>query len=178
MRRRDFLTTTGAVCAAAVMGRGAVGADAASAEPFHLKFAPHFGMFAASAGPDLVDQLKFAADHGFRAWEDNTMPTRSVSDQERVAAAMPKLGIEMGTISALGKFGYEVHFAGDDRDLREKVLAQITTTLETSKRVNAKWMTVVCGNLDPKLPLNYQTANAVDLLLRACDIVEPHGVTM
>ena len=34
---------------------------------FNLKYAPHFGMFEASAGEDLLDQLKFGADAGFRA---------------------------------------------------------------------------------------------------------------
>lgn len=153
-------------------------AESASAEPFHLKLAPHFGMFASLAGADLVDQLKFAADQGFRAWEDNTMPTRSVEDQTRVAAAMQRLGIEMGTISALGKFGYEVHFAGDDADLRAKVLEQIKSALDVAQRVNAKWMTLVLGSLDPKLNMNYQTANCIDLLRRVCDVVEPQGVTM
>ena len=37
--------------------------------PFKLKYAPHFGMFRNHAGDDPVDQLKFAADQGFRAWD-------------------------------------------------------------------------------------------------------------
>ena len=40
---------------------------------FTLKYAPHFGMFGNHAGNDPVDQLKFAADEGFHAWEDNGM---------------------------------------------------------------------------------------------------------
>ena len=35
---------------------------------FHLKYAPHFGMFKHSAGDDPLDQLRFAADQGFTAW--------------------------------------------------------------------------------------------------------------
>jgi hydroxypyruvate isomerase len=41
--------------------------------PFKLKYAPHFGMFKHSAGADPVDELKFAADEGFTAWEENGM---------------------------------------------------------------------------------------------------------
>ncbi|MCA9259774.1 MAG: xylose isomerase, partial [Planctomycetales bacterium] len=40
---------------------------------FHLKYAPHYGMFKHHAGDDYLDQIKFAADQGFRAWEDNGM---------------------------------------------------------------------------------------------------------
>ena len=40
-------------------------------ERFKLKYAPHFGMFKHHAGPDAIDQLKFMADEGFRALEDN-----------------------------------------------------------------------------------------------------------
>lgn len=46
---------------------------------FKLKYAPHFNMFAHSAGEDYVDQLRFAAEVGFTAWEDNGMPKREVA---------------------------------------------------------------------------------------------------
>jgi hydroxypyruvate isomerase len=180
MHRRTFLQSTASAATAAACGSflTAQAAEPAGSKAFHLKFAPHFGMFAASAGDDFVDQLKFAADEGFRAWEDNQMPTRTVEDQKRVAAAMTRLGIEMGTISCLGKFGYEVHFAGDDAEARNEVLTLIGKAVEVARRVNGKWMTVVLGGLDPKLPMGYQTGNCIDLLLRCCDIVEPHGITL
>ena len=44
---------------------------------FKLKYAPHFGMFENSAGKDLFDQLKFMADQGFTALEDNGMMGRT-----------------------------------------------------------------------------------------------------
>ena len=66
-----------------------------------MAFAPHFGMFSASAGEDLVDQLRFASDQGFYAWEDNPMKDRNVADQKRVADELERLGMRMGVISAL-----------------------------------------------------------------------------
>ncbi len=182
--RRAFLQATAAATTAAVTSAivtawpGAVQAAASDAKPFRMKFAPHFDMFKVLGGADFVDQLKFAADQGFRAWEDNKMPTRTVDEQNRLAKAMQSLDIEMGTISAAGPLGYEVTFAGDDEDKRKAVLDEIRKSVEVAKRVNTKVMTVVCGNLDPKLPMTYQTANAIELLLRACDIVEPAGVAM
>jgi hydroxypyruvate isomerase len=175
--RRTFLQAGAAAAVSGAFSRAAFAADQ-GAKPFHMKFAPHFGMFQSLAGKDLVDQLKFAADEGFRAWEDNQMPTRSVEDQQRVAKAMQSLDIEMGTISAMGKLGFELTFASDDTDVRKAVLDELTTSIEVARRVNAKVMTVVLGTLDPKLPFDYQTANVIDLLLRACDVVEKHGITM
>ena len=47
---------------------------------FGLRYAPHFGMFRAHAGNDLVDQLKFMKDEGFTALEDNGMKGRTVAE--------------------------------------------------------------------------------------------------
>jgi hydroxypyruvate isomerase len=50
--------------------------------------------------------------------------------------------------------------------------------VEAAKRVNAKWMTVVPGYFERKLPMGVQTANVVDALRRGAEIFEPHGLTM
>lgn len=144
---------------------------------FNLKYAPHFGMFSHHAGEDLVDQLKFAAERGFTAWEDNGMKGRSVADQKRVGEAMEKLGIEMGVFVATADFG-NVTFARKDEEVWEKVLQDIRDSVEVAKRVNAKWMTVVPGRYDEKLAWGYQMANAVELLKRCSEILEPHDMTM
>lgn len=65
-----------------------------------------------------------------------------------------------------------------DEDLVENFLRQIRESLELAKRVNAKWMTVVPGNEVPHLHPSYQTANVIDALRRAVEILEPHGVAM
>lgn len=143
-----------------------------------MAFAPHFGMFEASAGKDLVDQLRFAADEGFHGWEDNAMKDRSAEEQSRLADAMERLGIRLGVISALRGVWKKVSFAGDDSDIRDEVLRAMHDIVPVAQRVNAKFLTVVVGLEDPKLPRDYQTANCIDLLKRCCDIVEPHGLVM
>ena len=86
MRRREFLASSTAMAAIASVATSTnPSVDASSkAEPhtFKLNYAPHFNMFRNSAGEDLIDQLKFAADHGFTAWEDNGMKSRPVDLQE------------------------------------------------------------------------------------------------
>jgi hydroxypyruvate isomerase len=176
MRRRKFFSaTTAAACLALPDGWCA---EAKAAEPFTLKYAPHFGMFQKSAGEDLLAQLRFAADHGFRAWEDNPMMDRDVETQLKIAKEMERLQMEMGVISALKGIWKQVNFAGDGAALRDNVLARMKAVVQVAKRVNATCLTVVCGLSDPKLPLGYQTANCIDLLNRCCDIIEPHGLTM
>lgn len=143
-----------------------------------MAFAPHFGMFAESAGEDLVDQLRFAYDHGFRAWEDNPMKDRSVEDQTRIAREMERLGMRMGVISALRGVWNGVNFAGDDKTVRDAIVAALQPVVEVARRVNARFLTVVPGLEDPKLPRDYQTVNCIELLRRCCDLVEPHGLVM
>ena len=177
MHRRDFLHTSLAAGALAWSGLGQ-GASAANAKrEFQLKYAPHFGMFRNSAGDDLVDQLKFAADQGFTAWEDNGMKRRPVDLQQKIADAMEKLNMQMGVFVATVSFK-DVTFCGDDKALRERVLQDIRDSVEVAKRVNAKWMTVVPGVYHKKLEWDYQTANCVELLRQCCEILEPHNLVM
>jgi len=144
---------------------------------FKLKYAPHFGHFKHSAGAEYVDQLKFAADAGFTAWEDNGMPKRDIATQEKVAAEMQRLNIEMGVFVATGSFT-DVTCAGDDENAKQAVLDDLKNAVEVAKRVHAKWCTVVPGLYDLKLAWDYQTANVIEMLKRCCDIVEASGLIM
>ncbi len=135
-------------------------------------------MFKESAGEDLINQLKFASDQGFVAWEDNLMKERPVEIQEKIAAAMDRLGMEMGVISATRDVNNRVHFAGTDESARTAALDAVRQAIDVAHRVHAKWMTVVPGLADAKLLRDYQTANCVDLLRRCCDLVEPHGLVL
>jgi hydroxypyruvate isomerase len=148
---------------------------------FNLHYAPHFNMFRHAAGEDEIDQLKFAADQGFTAWEDNGMRRKPIELQEKIAKTMEQLGMQMGVFVAHGSIG-KLTFARRDKDVWDSVLKDIKESVEVAKRVNAKWMTVVPGNVDEsgrdRLAMGYQTANAIELLRRCADIFEPHGLVM
>jgi hydroxypyruvate isomerase len=90
---------------------------------------------------------------------------------------MDRLGMTMGVFVAHGSFG-EPDFASGKKDLREKVLNNIRASIEVAKRVNAKWVTVVPGSLDPRLEPDYQTANVIDTLKYCAEICEPAGLVM
>lgn len=177
MNRRDFIASTGALGAAATIGLGQTERSKRS-EPFSVKFAPHFGMFRHHAGDDSISQLEFAADAGFSAWEDNGMGGRSIEDQTKIARAMERLGIEMGVFVLNPSTAWAPSFSRNNKDDMEKFLQEARDAVETAKRVNAKWATVVLGTRHPRIDLSYQTAYAVEMLRRASDILMPAGLTM
>ena len=176
--RRTFLAAGLAATAAGGVASRAGRAQGAEAKGrFKLKYAPHFGMFKNSAGKDLIDQLKFMADQGFTALEDNNMGGRPVDEQEKVAKAMQRLGIEMGVFVATKDFQNPTLASGKKDDL-EPVLADVRAAVEVAKRVNAKWCTIVPGCRDHKLEPDYQTANVIEGLKRMSAICEPSGLVM
>jgi hydroxypyruvate isomerase len=186
MKRRDFLAaglSAGMVLAAGesmlAANAQATGAPAQAGgkRQFKLKYAPHFGMFKEHAGEDLIDQLKFMADQGFTALEDNGMKGRPVEVQEKIAREMARLGMTMGVFVATGDFN-NVTFASDKKEDRDKILKDMRDSLEVAKRVNARWCTVVPGRYDLRLEWNYQTANVIETLKRCAEICEPAGLVM
>ena len=71
MQRRDFLLGGLAAGAATMASPSTAAQEAGAKRQFKLRYGPHFGMFRHSAGDDLLDQLRFMADQGFTAFEDN-----------------------------------------------------------------------------------------------------------
>lgn len=164
-----------AVAATSSTGRSTTPKDGST---FNLNYAPHLGMFKEHAGPDPVDQLNFMADEGFRAFEDNGMKGRSIAVQEAMAKAMADRGMQMGVFVAHTIFWKEPNLASGREDWREQFLTEIQESVEVAKRVNATWMTVVPGHVDLRSDMGYQTANVVESLRRASDLLAPHGLVM
>lgn len=183
MQRRDFLKKSALTSAGITIG-GMLLANSESPIPnhespkFRLRYAPHLGMFKHSAGDDPIDQLKFMADQGFTAFEDNGMKGREVGLQEKMAKTMSDLGLQMGVFVAHKIYWKEPNLASGKKEWRDEFLEDIRTSVECAKRVNATWMTVVPGHLDLRQDMGYQTANVVETLRRACEILEPHGIVM
>ena len=190
MNRRTFLQTTTAAAATSATLTAHQSQANDENDSFHLKYAPHFGMFRNSAGNDFEDQLQFAADQGFTAWEDNGMAGRSVEDQERIAARMQQLGMTMGVFVAYASFDAPT-FAVRNDDTWDEIVSQMRDAVEVASRVNARWITVVPGSVDqqpnsdnwnryggPRLSEGYQTANVIELLKRCAAVFEPHDLVM
>lgn len=177
MDRRDFVGAVGATALGGAAFRQ--GRAQRSAPTFSLDFAPHFGMFRQSAGADVLAQLQWMHAEGFRSLEDNGMRGRPVAEQERIGAEMRRLGMRMGVfVLNPGTAFNKVTFAAGEEEFRTSFLADVDASIEVARRVNAKWMTVVMGDIAHRLEPEYQTANAVALLREASTRLEPHGLVM
>jgi len=182
--RRIFLRSAFAAAVAAAsppLARAAPAAQAAAGAParrFRLAYAPHFGMFQQHAGPDLVAQLEFMAAEGFTAFEDNGLGERPVQAQERIGATLARLRMRMGVFVAHKIDWKEPTLTLPDQGKRDAFLADIRASVDVAKRVDARWMTVVPGHVDPRLHLDFQTANVVETLKQAAAVLEPHGLVM
>lgn len=186
MKRKTFLKNS--LFAATALTTGTVFADPKRAgsqvsdllkkHDFKLKYSPHFGMFEHHAGRDLLDQIQFMSDIGFRGLEDNGMKGRNRRTQEQIGQKLVDLDMEMGVFVAHSIYWNEPSLSTGDPEYLDQFLEEIKESVEVARRVNARWMTVVPGHVDKRLALDYQELNVIDALKRAAEILEPHGLTM
>ncbi len=182
MDRHTFIKNTSLAGAAAlVFGIADPVASSARSQkkekPFNMKFSPEFGIFKEVVGKDVIDQIKWGYDQGFRSWENTGLKNRPVQEQESISKTVQQLGMEFGQFVGTMNFK-EVTFAGRNQNIRENVLKEVRDSVEIAKRMNTKFIHNVLGMSDPKLPWDFQMANAIELLKRVADIYEPHGIVM
>ncbi|MFK7811894.1 MAG: hydroxypyruvate isomerase family protein [Maribacter sp.] len=182
MKRRSFIQKTALSTGALSISSAAIGAQLATsnfqAHQFNLKYAPHLGMFKNTAGEDPIDQINFMADQGFTAFEDNGMMKRDIALQAKMGETLAKRGMTMG-VFVVDKGGNMANtLTAGKQEYIDIFLDGCKKAVEVAKRVNAKWMTVVPGGFERKLPIGIQDANVIEALKRGAEIFEPHGLTM
>jgi len=149
-----------------------------SNEPFHLNYAIHQGMFKNLGGDDVIDQIKFAYDQGFRSIEDNGMMGRTPELQTKIGDTLAKLGMNMG-VFVVEKGGNSANtLAAGKQEYIDIFLKGCRGAVEVAKRVNAKWVTVVPGDFERNLPIGIQTGNVVEALRKGAEILEPNKIVM
>ena len=174
MNRRSFLSS-GAVAAAL----GASAAEGQSNAPkFKLKYAPHPGMFKNSAGDDILDQIRFSADQGFTAWEDNGAGRRPVDIQNKIGETIDKLGMTMGVFVSFGDFETNDFVTRSDKEYQDEIRKNMRDAVEVAKRVTAVWTTVVPNSVNQKLAPGFQRANCIANLRAMAEVCEPAGLVM
>lgn len=166
-----------------VLGATAFGAAAPlfAATPkrkFKLKFAPHLGQFVGLAGQSIESQLEFMAAEGFTVLEDNRMMERPIAEQETIARTLQRLGMSLGVfVVAVGGNENRLFTTGHEDNLKMFAKA-CQDAVAVAKRVNAKWLTVVPGVFERKLPIGIQTANAIDVLRAGAGVFERENLVM
>lgn len=182
MDRKNFIKNSLLTGSAVLTGAGAMANSGpkkkSTQQNFKLNYAPHFGMFRHHAGDDLLDQLTFMAERGFTALEDNGLMGRDPEMQKKIGDQLAKLDMDMGVfVIDKGGNGANTFAAGKDEHTEIFVNA-CKEAVEVAKRVNAKWMTVVPGNFERRLPMDIQTSHVIETLRRGAEIFEPHGLVM
>ena len=175
MRRRTLLSTSLAAGAGLAFQGSAIGANAPK---FKLKYGPHPGMFRNSAGEDIVEQIRFAADQGFTGWEDNGAMGRTSELQDKIGAALSAGGMTMGVFVAYADFRTSDFVTKTDNDFKESLRQVCRKAVETSKRVGAKWTTVVPGMVNNRIDPWFQMATCIENLKVMAEICEPAGLVM
>lgn len=190
LNRRAFAGTVTTIAAAGTAGAFSTPTETAG-ESFKLLYAPGFRHFVNSAGKDPIDQIQFMHDNGFRAIEDNSMMNKDPALQQRIGDKLASLDMTMGVfVTGFGMYSHMLtsNIMGDKnrgkgvkpdpKAVRAELRKTCEKAIETSKRVNAKWTTVVLGAHNPHLDYDYQFANTVDNLKFCSEIMEPHGLVM
>lgn len=184
MERRRFLQqnilATGAlVTSTSLMANAQSAAQQLEPTPFQLKYAIHDGMFSDTVGDDFIEQIKYAHSIGFRAIEDNGMMDRSVAMQQKIGDTLAQLGMEMGVfVISFDHWPLQTSMTSGSLEWRNKFIQYCKDAVEVAKRCNAKYMTVVPGNYDRRLPMDIQTAHVIETLRPGAAILEAHNLVM
>lgn len=188
MNRIDFIKSSFAAAGAIVAGSSlnAVAApgnlqnneSSLAGKTFNLDYAPHEGMFKNSAGSNFLDQIRFMHDQGFRSIEDNGFLKRPVEEQTKIGELLAKLGMRMGVFVVDGGDNWKTSLTTGKKEFKDKFVETCKLSVEAAKRCNAKWMTVVPGFYERKLPYGNQFANVIDAMRAGAEIFEPHNLVM
>lgn len=187
MNRIDFLKNSLAGAAAIVAGssldvlassKNAETDDLAAGKTFNLDYAPHQGMFKNSAGDDFLDQIRFMYDQGFRSIEDNGYLKRPVEEQSKIGDLLAKLGMRMGVFVVDSGDNWKTSLTTGKKEFKDNFVDTCKRSVEAAKRCNAKWLTVVPGFYERKLPYGNQFANVIDAMRAGAEVFEPHGLVM
>ncbi|GHC66879.1 TIM barrel protein [Roseibacillus persicicus] len=174
MKRRNFITTTGTALALAGASKGLAQEASETSEttaPFKALFAPNASHFGGGETIDsYLDAMKKAYENGFRAWEDNWLTRRPVSDQEKIGSFLRDNQMTMGV--SVVTTGSGARWFDPTKEQVDQIIKDCHTAVELSKRVGHKWFTLIPGSRDESKPLPAQMKGCVDLLNRCSDIFE------
>lgn len=183
MNRSEFIRDASLLMAGSAWAFGSTTAgtklsSTTSMKTFNLDYAPHHGLFKNHAGANFLDEIQFYYEQGFRSIEDNGFLARPLEEQKKIGALLQKLGMRMGVFVVDGGQNWMTSLASGKPEFTEHFLKTCRQTVEAAKICKAKWVTVVPGYFDRKIPYGNQFAHIVDALRQAAAIFEPHGIVM
>ncbi len=180
---RNSMLATGSMVAASTINAFAAPEPVNNSAPqkgktFNLDYAPHEGMFSNLGGKTFLDQIQYMYDQGFRSIEDNGYLKRSKEEQTKIGDLLAKLGMRMGVFVVDGGDNWKTSLTTGKKEFKDHFIATCKLSVEAAKRCNAKWLTVVPGFYERRLPYGVQMANVVDAMRAGAEIFEPHQLIM
>ena len=181
MERRNFLKQNVLVGGSLLAGSSLLAQntktnDLLDSTPYKLHYGIHDGMFENLAGPNFIDQIKYAHSIGFTAIEDNGMMGRTPEMQQKIGDTLAALGMQMGVFVVNFSINDKINLTTGSVEWKDKFTASCKEAVEVAKRTNAKWMTTVPGNFDRRLPMDIQTGNVIEGLRPGIEILEKNNL--
>lgn len=183
MHRRSFITKSAAAAALAGAGSSTFGSTVLQDQQksnsafFKLRYAPGFGTFNELAGKDLIDQIKFCNDQGFRAMFDNGFMGKPADQQEKIVAEINRRNMKLGPFVLYADFSKE-SMVLKDGEIRQMLVDKVKAGVEVCQRHGLKWALMVPGRYNEHMHWGYQTANVIDIMRELSDIAQQGGMTI
>jgi hydroxypyruvate isomerase len=183
MERRNFLKQNVLVGGSLLAGSSLLAQSTKAnnlidSTPYKLHYGTHDGMFENMAGSNFIDQIKYAHSIGFTAIEDNGMMGRTPEMQQKIGDTLASLNMHMGVFVLNFSSNDNINITTGSQDWKDKFVASCHEAVEVAKRTYAKWITVVPGNFDRRLPMGIQTGNVIDGLRKGVEVLEKHNLVI
>jgi hydroxypyruvate isomerase len=153
--------------AGAMLASAAPRLRAQTATPFKLRYAPRIGWLNNLSVPQ---QLETYAKAGFRAFEYNGLPSHSAAEIDQIRKKRDELGMAMG-VFVVNRGGWRPTSLPDQAG-HGRFLEDVKRAVELHRVMENECATVTSGLRVPHLTFEQQTANAVEALKRAAELVE------
>ena len=118
----------------------------------------------------VPQQLELYSKAGFRAFEYNGLPNHTMQEVEQIRKKRDELGMAMG-VFVVNRGGWKPT-ALPDKGAHKNFLEDVRKGVELHRVIGNECATVTSGLGIPHLTFAQQTANSVEALKRAAEIVE------
>lgn len=159
MNRRQLL-------GGAVLSAAALSAQKAT-HAFKLRYAPRLGLV---ANLPIPRQMEIYAENGFTAFEYNGLPNHSFSEIEQFRKKRDALKLSMG-VFVINRGGWRPTSL-PDKSGHKTFLEDVRKAVEIHNIMGNECATATSGLGVPHLTFQQQTANCIEALKRAAEIVE------
>ena len=172
--RREILSGAAVAALGCSSSEQAPPPETAKTHEWKLRYAPRMGLLGKDVS--VEEHIEIYHDYGFRAFEHNLLPLQhTLEEADQLRSKMDDLEMEMG-VFIVNSGGWK----GDalvDKKFHAGFLADVDKSVEYHKVMRNKWCTVTAGLSVDYMSLERQTANLIEGLKRAMELIEGLDLT-